>query len=96
MNSEFNINNKLLGKVMMDNTEKCGVLVKDQYGSCTNLNAVKVALNKRLAYNLMRQRRIAGAVCSNNAKSCYDRIAQNVASLAMRRLGAQDSRGSMH
>jgi hypothetical protein len=32
-------------------------------------------------------RRQAGALCSNDAKSCYDRIVHSIASLSMRRLG---------
>ena len=38
--------------------------------------------------DLLRLRRQAGALCSNDAKSCYDRIVHNVAALAMRRQGA--------
>jgi hypothetical protein len=37
--------------------------------------------------DILRQRRQAGALCSNDAKSCYDRIVHNIASLAMRRTG---------
>jgi hypothetical protein len=37
--------------------------------------------------DLLRQRRQAGALCANDAKSCYDRIVHNVATLAMRSLG---------
>ena len=33
-------------------------------------------------------RRQSGALCSNNAKSCYNRIVHSFASIAMRRLGA--------
>jgi hypothetical protein len=35
----------------------------------------------------LRQRRQAGALCSNDAKSCYDRIVHNVAALCMHHMG---------
>ena len=38
--------------------------------------------------DLLRQKRQAGTLCSNNAKSCYDQIVHSVATLSMRRLGA--------
>ena len=38
--------------------------------------------------DLLYMRRQSGALCSNDAKSCYDRIVHSFASIAMRRLGA--------
>jgi hypothetical protein len=37
--------------------------------------------------DLLRQKRQADALCLNDAKSCYDRIVHNIATLAMRRTG---------
>jgi hypothetical protein len=45
------------------------------------------ALNKVLTYDILRQKRIPAALCSNDAVSCYDRIVHAVASLCMQRLG---------
>ena len=39
-------------------------------------------------YDIIRQKKHPGAWCSNDAKSCYDRIVHSVASLAMQRVGA--------
>jgi hypothetical protein len=36
---------------------------------------------------LLQQLRLAGALCANDAKSCYDCIVHNITILAMRRLG---------
>ena len=35
----------------------------------------------------LRQARRAGALCSNDAKSCYDRVVHSIATLAMRCMG---------
>jgi hypothetical protein len=88
MNSEFNMNNKKLGQDMMRNAELHGTLAREQYGSRKNHWSIIAALNKRLAVDMLRLCRLAGALCSNDAKSCYDRIVNNIASLAMRPQGA--------
>jgi hypothetical protein len=49
--------------------------------------AVDLAVNKTLIYKILRQLKRAGAICSNDAKSCYDLIGHTHASLAMQRLG---------
>jgi hypothetical protein len=46
-----------------------------------------LAVNKALTYDLLRQLKRTGAVCSNDAKSCYDLIGYAQASLAMQRHG---------
>jgi hypothetical protein len=88
MNSEFNINNKKLGRDIMNNAEKHGTIAREQYGSRRNHRSVIAALNKRLTMDVLRQRRQAGALCSNDAKSCYDRVVHSIAALSMRRQGA--------
>ena len=88
MNSEFNINNKKLGRHMMQHAEHHNLLAPEQYGRRKHHRSVIAALNKRLTMDLLRMRRQPGALCSNDAKSCYDRIAHSFASIAMRRLGA--------
>jgi hypothetical protein len=84
MNSEFNMNNKKLGRDMMCNAEKYGTLAREQYGSRKHHRSIIAALNKRLTMDMLRLRRLAGAICSNDAKSCYDRIVHSIDSLAMR------------
>ena len=87
MEAEFNMNNKKLGRDVMAFAEKHKALAPEQFGSRKNHQSVLAALNKRLTMDLLRQRRQAGALCANDAKSCYDRIVHNVAVLAIRRLG---------
>jgi hypothetical protein len=89
MHAEFNMNNKKLGRDMMLFAESCNVLAPEQFGSCKNHQSIIAALNKRLNMDVLRQQRQAGALCSNDVKSCYDRIVHNIAALSMLRLGDQ-------
>jgi hypothetical protein len=82
------MNNKKLGRDMMSFAESCKVLAPEQFGSPKNHQSIFLAvLNKRLTMDVLRQRRQAGTLCSNDAKSCYDHIIHNVAALCMRRMG---------
>jgi hypothetical protein len=87
MNAEFNMTNKKLGRDVMAFAEPHNALAPEQFGSRKNHESTMAALNKRLTMDLFRQKRLAGALCANDAKSCYDRIVHNVAVLAIRRLG---------
>ena len=86
--ADFNQNNKKLGREMMFKAEDLRAIAKEQFGSRSRLTAIDQSLNKRLTYDIIRQKRRPGALCSNDAKSCYDRIVHSVASLAMQRVGA--------
>ena len=88
LDSQFNMNNKKLGRDLMKKAEHHGLIAKEQAGSRKSHQAVLAALNKRLTMDLLRQKKQPGAIVSNDAKSCYDRVSHNVAILAMRRLGA--------
>jgi hypothetical protein len=72
---------------MMNHAESLKVLPCEQYGSCKHLHAVIVALNKRLTFDLLRQRQQAGAFCANDAKLCYNWMVHSMMTLSMRRLG---------
>ena len=85
--ADFNHNNKILGRTTMHHAEKHQLLAKEQYGSRRSKSAIEHAFHKRLTYDIMRQSCINGALCSNDAMSCYDRILHSVASLAYQRLG---------
>ena len=89
--AEFNRNNAILGRRLMAQAEKYSQLAPEQYGSRKRLSAIEHGLNKRLTFDLIRQLRIPAALCSNDAKSCYDRIVHSVATLSMRRLGIPEA-----
>ena len=86
--ADFNQNNKKLGREMMFKAEDLKAIAKEKFGSRSRLTAIDQSLNKRLTYDIIRQKKRPGALCSNDAKSCYDRIVHSVASLAMQRVGA--------
>jgi len=73
----------------MQEAERCGLLVVEQYGSCQHKDAITQCLNKCLWYDYIRCTRQPAALCSNDAKSCYDRIVLLIAALCMCRLGAE-------
>ena len=85
--ADFNYNNKILGKTAMMVAEDKNLLAPEQYGSRKGRSAIDHAIHKRLSYDILRQSRTPGALCSNNAKSCFDRIVHTIAILAYWRLG---------
>jgi hypothetical protein len=82
---------KYIGREMMHNAEKHGLIAKEQYGSRKNHCSSDHALNKVLSNDLLRQLKQSGAICSNDAKTCYDLIGHTPASLSMQRLGVPQS-----
>jgi len=86
--ADFNNNNKWLGRAIMANAERHQALAAEQYGSRKGKAAGIQCLNKRLYYDYIRGMRIPAALCSNDAKSCYDRIVLIIAALCLCRLGA--------
>ena len=88
MHTQFNANNKKLGRNTLRYAEEKRAIAKEQFGSRKHHSCIRAALNKRLTANLMRLRRQAFAICFNDAKSCYDRIVHWICALARRRLGA--------
>jgi hypothetical protein len=85
--ADANFNDGKLGKEMMAHAETHGMIAREQYGSRKGHTSITHAVNKRLSFDLLRLLRAPGALCSNDAKSCYDRILHSIASLAMKRLG---------
>jgi hypothetical protein len=83
MEAEFNVNIKKLGRDVMTFSEKHVTLAPEQFGSRKNHQCVLAALNKRLTMDLLHQQQRAGALCPNDAKLCHDRMARNMAVLAL-------------
>jgi len=85
--ADFNYNNKHIGWAVMVSMEKAGLLAQEQYGSRRNKLANLQCLNKCLLYDLIRFRCQPLALCSNNAKSCYNRIVLTVVALCLCQVG---------
>jgi hypothetical protein len=76
---------------MMKVAERTKSLAPEQYGSSKRHKAIDLAVNKALTFDILRQMKRTGAICSNNAKSCYDLIGHTQASLSMQRVGVPKS-----
>jgi hypothetical protein len=72
---------------MMKVAEATKSLAPEQYGSRKQHRAIDLTVCKTLTYDTLRQLRRPGAICSNNACSCYDLIGHTQASIAMQRNG---------
>ena len=83
----MNENSKRISKDAMVAAKMYDLMANEQYGSRFYRAAIHLATNKRLIYNISRQMKQAIAVCSNDARSCYDCIVDVAAFLALCRLG---------
>ena len=81
--ADFNFNNKILGRKMMQNAEAHDLLALEQYGSRKKKTAIECALNKRLIFYIFRQTKRPAGICSCDLKSCYDRLVHSFALMAM-------------
>ena len=87
MEADANFNLKLMAKRAMAFGESNNLIAGEQYGSRKHHSAETQALNKRLTYDAWRLRKSAGVLCSNDAKSCYDRILHVICAICLRRFG---------
>ena len=85
--SMFNMNNKRIGRDMVANAERLGQIPWEVYGGRKRHRAIECATNKVLTMDIARLEHRSMALCSNDAKSCYDRILHAIASICMRRIG---------
>jgi hypothetical protein len=75
---------------MLYRAEDANAVAIEQYGSRKHMSATDQSLNKVLTFDIWRQQRQRGALCSNDAKACYDRIVHNCASLCLQRIGTRE------
>jgi len=85
--ADFNTNNKWIGRAVMYQAEQAHLLAEEQFGSRKYKSAIHQCLNKQLFYDIVRFKRQPAALCSNDAKSCYDRIILLAAALCLCRVG---------
>jgi hypothetical protein len=81
--------NKLLGRDISYRAEELNLLPWEAYGGRKGKRSIECAVNKVFTNDILRQKRQPGTLCSNDAKSCYDRILHSVATICMRRVGVQ-------
>ena len=87
MNSSFQINNKWLGKKVLEFVEKCGEMANGQYGCRKHHRANLCCLNKTLVADYFRIRRSAGIYVTVDATGCFDRIVHSVMILILMSFG---------
>jgi hypothetical protein len=85
LQGDFNYLNKYIGRYMMKEGEAYEQLSWEKYG------VIDQALNKVLSFDLIRQARMDAAVCSNDAKSCYDLIVHAITSIRMQQQNVPSS-----
>ena len=84
--SDFNHNNKWLGRSMMHKLVTKKRLAPEQY-SIPGRKAIDHALNRRLMFDLVRYQKTSLAMSSCDLKSNYDRIGHTPSVLCSNRLG---------
>ena len=87
MEADFNMNNKQLSRDGMHHAEATGCIAPEQTGGRRKHRANETSLVSTLISDDSRSKRKAMAVCSNDAKGCYDRIVHSVAVICLQRLG---------
>jgi Reverse transcriptase (RNA-dependent DNA polymerase) len=91
MEPDFNFMNKIIGKRVMNHAEKARSIAPEQFGRRKGKNSIQNAIKKQLATDILRQEKRDFSLITLDAKSCYDRIVQPMAALALKRQGATDS-----
>jgi hypothetical protein len=66
------------------------LIAKEQYSSQKHHAANDQGLNKELTTDALCQKNQPGALVSNDAKACYDRIIHSVASICLQANGVPD------
>ena len=89
--ADANFGNKSVAKKVAERIEAYGGFAPEQYGSRRNHRAIDCALNKVLTMDILRQLKRTAVLCSNDLKSCYDRIAHIIASLSLQKHGVNPS-----
>jgi hypothetical protein len=84
LEADFNMNNKLLSRIGMWNGEKhLGCLTREQCGGRCHHRSNETSLNSTLMCDDSRFRCKAMALCSSDAKGCFDCIVHSVAFICL-------------
>jgi len=89
MHPEFQINNILAAKRVLENSEICNKVADEQHGSRKNHQAGLLALNKCLIGNICRLLRTSACYSMNDAIGCFDRIDHTLAITTLIQFGIE-------
>ena len=70
MSSEFQINNKMIGRNILWHTEAANAVAADQHGSRKHHKLINTCLNKKLIWDVFRQKKRTGAGAILDIKGC--------------------------
>ena len=84
--SDFNHNNKFLGRSTMHHMIDNNLLAEEQY-SAPGRKCIDHVINRHLFFDNLRYQKTSGAMAAVDLKSCYDRVSHSPAYLAMRSYG---------
>ena len=84
--SDFNHNNKFLGRSMMHHMVDEGLIAQEQY-SAPGKKCIDHVINRHLYFDNIRYKKCSAAMSAVDLKSCYDRVSHAPAMLAMRSYG---------
>ena len=87
MSPEFQINNKMIGRNVLRHAEDANTVGVDQHRSRKHHKSINTCLNKKLVYEVFRQKKRAGAVAIIDAKGCYNAISHSIAILTLMSFG---------
>ena len=91
LDTEFNQNNKRVGRDGMNNALKLNKIAKEQY-AIKNTSSIDQIVAKRCVIDHNRSIRRCLALTSSDLEGCYDRIIHTAAALALLRVGIPHTR----
>jgi hypothetical protein len=68
----------------------------EQAGGCPGRNAIELAACRVFMFETIRLQRLSGAVLYNDAKTCYDRVIENISNLALMKQGLPIELAKLH
>lgn len=82
---DHQLNSKRLGKraIHLADSPENTLIAAEQYGCRKHHRAIEVVLNSRLVDDILRIERRPAIICSNDAKSCFDRIVHSIFALCL-------------
>jgi len=86
LDTEFNQNNKRIGRDGMLNASKLGKIAKEQF-AVKHTSSIDQVVSKRCAIDHNQSKRRCFALASSDLEGCYDRIVHTAAAIALLRVG---------
>ena len=77
-----------MAKATMEGAEEANTLAMEQAGSRKRQRTISQAVYKRITFDIIWQKQVLAILsCSNDTKSCYNRVVHLIVMMALQRLG---------